>query len=176
MQKWERQIGIHTAAKKRIWSQNTLKQGRSLVFCFYPGKVWKVFNQIGTAYSSIKRRWSLKTTSTMFVNYTKCRIWIFQFRHFPLLKVTCLVTLFVCKLQDFLKVAKMDNFWHFKLTFVHSKCKRSSLRSPSWMRFFLWFSNTVNDGGGLRVGNCSSYSQVHFFDIYTISSYDSHAL
>ena len=136
MQKWERQIGIHTAAKKRIWSQNTLKQGRSLVFCFYPGKVWKVFNQIGTAYSSIKRRWSLKTTSTMFVNYTKCRIWIFQFRHFPLLKVTCLVTLFVCKLQDF---DKMDNFWHFKLTFVHSKCKCSSLRSPSWMRFFYDF-------------------------------------
>ena len=30
-----------------------------------------------------------------------------------------------------------------KLTFVHSKCKRSSLRSQCWMRLFLWFSNTV---------------------------------
>ena len=29
------------------------------------------------------------------------------------------------------------------LTFVHSKCKRSSLRSQCWMRLFLWFSNTV---------------------------------
>ena len=28
-------------------------------------------------------------------------------------------------------------------TFVHSKCKRSSLRSQCWMRLFLWFSNTV---------------------------------
>ena len=33
----------------------------------------------------------------------------------------------------------MDHFWHF----VHSKCKRSSLRSQCWMRLFLWFSNTV---------------------------------
>ena len=28
--------------------------------------------------------------------------------------------------------------------FVHSKCKRSSLRSQCWMRLFLWFSNTVD--------------------------------
>ena len=30
------------------------------------------------------------------------------------------------------------------LSFVHSKCKRSSLRSQCWMRLFLWFSNTVH--------------------------------
>ena len=27
------------------------------------------------------------------------------------------------------KLTKMDHFWHFSLTFVHSKCKRSSLHS-----------------------------------------------
>ena len=27
--------------------------------------------------------------------------------------------------------------------FVHSNCKRISLRSQCWMRLFLWFSNTV---------------------------------
>ena len=37
----------------------------------------------------------------------------------------------------------MDHFWHFYLSFVYSKCKRSSLRSQCWMRLFLWFSNTV---------------------------------
>ena len=37
----------------------------------------------------------------------------------------------------------MEHFWHFLLTFVHSKCKYSSLRSQCWMRLFLWFSNTV---------------------------------
>ena len=70
-----------------------------------------------------------------------------DFWHFPpifvLLKLTCLVTLFDRKLQVFKKLAKMDHFWHFFLTFVHSKCKRSSLRSQCWMRLFLWFSNTV---------------------------------
>ena len=43
----------------------------------------------------------------------------------------------------FQKLAKMCHLWHFWLTFVHSKCKRSSLRSQCWMRLFLWFSNTV---------------------------------
>ena len=45
--------------------------------------------------------------------------------------------------SGFQKLAKMDHFLYFKLTFVHSKCKRSSLRSQCWMRLFLWFSNTV---------------------------------
>ena len=37
----------------------------------------------------------------------------------------------------------MDHFWPFLLTFIHSKCKGSWLRSQSWMRLFLLFSNTV---------------------------------
>ena len=42
---------------------------------------------------------------TLFENYSKCRIWIFEFWHFPpifvILKLTCLVTLFDRKLQFF---------------------------------------------------------------------------
>ena len=52
------------------------------------------------ARSSISQK---QTLSTMFKNYSKCRIGIFNFWHFSpifvLLKVTCLVTLFDRKLQ-----------------------------------------------------------------------------
>ena len=37
----------------------------------------------------------------------------------------------------------MDHFYRFSLTIVHSKWKRSSLRSQRWMKLFLWFSYTV---------------------------------
>ena len=61
--------------------------------------------------------------------------------HFPpifvLLKLTCLVTLFDCKLQVFKNSPKWTIFGIFNL------CKRNSLRSQCWMRLFLWFSNTV---------------------------------
>ena len=84
---------------------------------------------------------------TLFENHPKCRIWILEFWHFPpifvLLKLTCLVTLFDRKLQVFKNSPKWTIFCHFPLTFVHSKRKRSSLRSQCWMRLFLWFSNTV---------------------------------
>ena len=66
--------------------------------------------------------WKLLKTS-------KCRIWIFQFWHFPpkfvLLKSTCLVTLFDRKFEVFKKSPKRINFSFFYWTFVHSKCKRS---------------------------------------------------
>jgi len=39
----------------------------------------------------------------------------------------------------FPKLAKMDHFWYFWLTFVHSKYKHSSLRSQCWMRLLLIF-------------------------------------
>ena len=58
--------------------------------------------------------------NTLFENYSKCRIWIFEFWHFPpifvLLKLTCLVTLFDRKLQVFKNSPKMHHFWHFQLT------------------------------------------------------------
>ena len=40
------------------------------------------------------------------------------------------------QVSDFQKVAKID---HFRHSFVHSKCKRSSLRSQFWMRLFCDF-------------------------------------
>ena len=43
----------------------------------------------------------------------------------------------------FQKITKIDHFWQFWWTFLHSKCKRSSLRSQFWMRLFMWFSTTV---------------------------------
>ena len=84
--------------------------------------------------------WKLLKTS-------KCCIWIFQFWHFPpkfvLLKSTCLVTLFDCKFEVFKNWPKWIKFGFFYWTFVHSKCKHSSLCSKFWMRLFLWFSTTV---------------------------------
>ena len=56
---------------------------------------------------------------TLFENYSKCRIWIFEFWHFPpifvLLKVTCLVTLFDRKLQIFKNSPKWTIFVIFSL-------------------------------------------------------------
>ena len=73
--------------------------------------------------------------------------WFFQFWHFPLifvlLEVTYLVTLFNLKLQVFNNSSKWTILRRFWLFFVHSKCKRISLRSQYWIRLFLWFSNTV---------------------------------
>ena len=62
---------------------------------------------------------------------------------FCLLKMTCLVTLFDRKLQVFQKLAKINHFRHFQWTFVHSKCKSSSLRFNIKWDIFLWFSNSV---------------------------------
>ena len=75
----------------------------------------------------------------MFENHPKYRIWIFEFWHFQpifvLSKLICLVTLFDRKLQIFKNSSKFRmNF------FVHSKCKRGSLRSQNWMRHFDQFS------------------------------------
>ena len=55
-----------------------------------------------------------------------------------------LVILFDCKLRVFKKSPKLIIFGIFHELVVHSKCKRSSLRSHYWMRLFLWFSNTVH--------------------------------
>ena len=70
------------------------------------------------------------------------------FWHFPpnfvLLRLACLVTLFHRNHQVLNKSPKLTSLWHFLSTFVHSKCKRSSLRSQCCkMRHFEQFSNTV---------------------------------
>ena len=63
--------------------------------------------------------------STLFENYSKCRIWIFEFWHFPpnfvLSKLTCLVTLFDRKPQLFKNSPKWTNFGIFLLTFVSTQ-------------------------------------------------------
>ena len=80
----------------------------------------------------------------MFENYSKCRILIFQFWHFPpifvLLKVTCLVTLFDRKLQN---------------------------------ETFLWFSNTVLCSGKSNLHlHCIFRATQSSFDIGLTSESD----
>ena len=62
---------------------------------------------------------------TLFENYWKWRIWIFQFCHFPpicvLLKLTCLVTLFDRKLQVCKNSPKWTIFGIFKINFCSLK-------------------------------------------------------
>ena len=57
---------------------------------------------------------------TVFENHQKCRIWYIHFWHFY-------------------------NFWPIKIDLSGSTVwlQFSSLRSQSWMRLFLWFSNNV---------------------------------
>ena len=57
----------------------------------------------------------------------------------------------------------MDHFWHFWLTFVHSKCKRSSLRSQCWMRHFQSFSNIVTVSEYVHYKNCTSNDYLTFY-------------
>ena len=52
---------------------------------------------------------------------------------FCTIKVICLVPLFDRKLQVLKNSPKLTNFWHFWWTFVHSKCKRSSLDTQFWI-------------------------------------------
>ena len=85
---------------------------------------------------------------TLFKNFSKCRIWIFWILAFSTnfcpIKIDLSGNTVWPQAPGFQKLAKMDHFWHFKITFVHSKCKRSSLRSQCWMRLVLWFSNTIH--------------------------------
>ena len=80
----------------------------------------------------------LFSISTLFKNYLKCRIWILAFStNFWPIKTDISGNTVWHQALCFQKLAKMDHFWHFQLTFVHSKCKRRC-----WMILFLWFSNT----------------------------------
>ena len=106
----------------------------------------KIFdcNSTNSAWKCQAKHWSSfhkkHPIDTLFEKYSKCRIWIFEFWHFPpifvLLKLACLVTLFDRQLQLFKNSPNWPFFWHFQLTFVHSKWKRSSLRLQCWMRLF----------------------------------------
>ena len=72
------------------------------------------------------------------------------------------------------KIPKMDHFGYFCETFVHSKCKRSSLRWQFWMRLFLLFSITVlcvPMQDFMRNSRCRSwlYSIPLYSQVFTIS-------
>ena len=62
----------------------------------------------------------------LFENYTKC--WILIFLGFFTNICPTEIDLF-----SGFKVNKIDQFWHFWWTFVHSKCNRCSLCSQSWI-------------------------------------------
>ena len=75
------------------------------------------FHLYRTESYSIKSELQRKIKGTVFENHPKCRIWIFEFWHFPpisvLLKLTCLVTLFDRKLQVFKNSPKWTIFGIF---------------------------------------------------------------
>ena len=73
----------------------------------------------------------------MFENYSKCRIWTFQFWHFPtifvLLKVDCLVTLFSYMLQVFKNSPKLAIFGIFdELLSTQNVNVARSARNVEW--------------------------------------------
>ena len=72
-------------------------------------------------------------------------IWILAFStNFCLIKIELSGNTVWPKTQFYQKLAI---FGVFKWIFVHSKWKRSSLRSQYWLRLFLGFSNTVGPFG-----------------------------
>ena len=66
---------------------------------------------------------------TVFENYSKCRIWIFQLWLVPPIFILPISYLSGNTTWPQLRFSKIDHFWHFSWTFVNSKCKLSSLRS-----------------------------------------------
>ena len=98
-----------------------------------------------SGFQKTRQNWPLWHFSSTF-EHSKCRIWILNFgifRHFCAIKNDLSGNTVWPQTSGFQKLGKMDYFWHFKWTFIHSKYKRSSLRSKCWMRLFLWFSNTM---------------------------------
>ena len=67
------------------------------------------------------------------MSHFRCSILAFSI-NFCLLKLTCLVTLFDYKLQGF----KSSQNWQFLAFPMNSKWNFNLLRSPCWMRLFLW--------------------------------------
>ena len=75
--------------------------------------------------------------SHIFKNYSKCRIWILAFSiNFCPFKSDLFGNTIWLLSSGFPNLAGMDHFCHFRLSFVHSKCRRSSLRSQCWKRHF----------------------------------------
>ena len=83
-----------------FWNKHSKKKNRGLDF-----------NEVSSL--SLKKNHDL-LKNTLFENYSKCRIWIFEFWHFPpifvLLKLICLVTLFDRTLHVFKNSPKWTIF------------------------------------------------------------------
>ena len=120
--------GIQTNVLFRRWTKS--------VQTFLLWRMWRKCQQVSWLSTTAR---CLKFTQNVpfeFLNFG-------TFHQFCLIKTDLSGNTIWPQASGFQKLAKMDHFWHFQLTFVHSKCKRSSLRSQCWMRLFLWFSNTV---------------------------------
>ena len=108
-------------AKKRCeWRQPEGRLTKSLIFEVH--SVWKSPLKSRTELTYFKLNNSkvsilVCNINKWFENHPKCRIWIFEFWHFPpifvLLKLTCLVRLFDSKLQVFKNSPKLSIFGIF---------------------------------------------------------------
>ena len=105
---------VHRCSFQRLWlfPQRLMGTLATSYLAFFSG--WFL---LGVHFNHCRNTWQ---ACTLFEKESKCLILIFDFRlwHFPpvfvLLKVVCLVTLFDCKLQVFIKkLAKTDHIWHF---------------------------------------------------------------
>ena len=107
------------------------------------------------------------TITELFENYSKCRIWMFQFWHFPptfVLKMTCVVTLF-----GFQKLVKIDHFWHSYWTFVHPNVHVARFALNVKWDFSVWFSNTMRQ---LNIWDCLEFVKVEFEKWCVLSGFD----
>ena len=98
---------------------------------------------------------------TKFENYSEYRIWIVEFWQFRLifvlLKVTCLVTLFDCKIHFLQKLAKLT--WHFNQLFSTQNVNIARFaRNMFYWDFFCFFQPLwivklliLVDSGGISI-------------------------
>ena len=123
-------------------------------FFTYSGNSWLLMikrsvKKIGRKSNSMEVYPPISKTASMHIVWKLLKMshlnfWILAFSSmFCLIKTDLSGNTVWPRASGFQKLAKMVHLRHFSLTFVHSKCKRSSLRSQYWMRLFLWFSNTV---------------------------------
>ena len=80
----------------------------------------------------------------------------FEFWHFPpifcLIKIDLSGSTVLQQVSAFPNLAKMDHFWHFWFTFVHSKCKHSSLNVEwDFLGHFQSLRHTANNCAPFRV-------------------------
>ena len=107
---------------------------------------------------------------TVFENHTKCHILILAFStNFCPIKTDLSGNTVWPQASDFQKLAKLAIFGILKLSFVHSKCNHSSLRSQCWMRHFLRFSSTVI----FSVQKSFPWISVAFYDFLVIKYWNS---